>query len=127
MTEHKTPEQELRELIAEGKTILVKLKKTLNGIIYVGVPVLIAFIGSTYYSNSRIATIEATRMTNEKIEEKFATKQQIVFLQNDITDLNNFVFSRNPLVQTEIFEKRYTQALKEFMGDVSRGAETDKN
>ena len=88
MDEHLTPQEQLAKLIAEGNlmiangnkmvengnTILVKLRKTLNGFLYVGIPTIALFLGSYWYNNNRMTTMENTRMTDDQLEEKYATK-----------------------------------------------------
>ena len=76
MDEHLTPQEQLAKLIAEGNlmiangnTILAKLRKTLNGFLYVGIPTIALFLGSYWYNNNRMTTMENTRMTDEKLEE----------------------------------------------------------
>lgn len=129
MDEHLTPEERLEKLICEanlminnGNTLLTKLKKTLNGFIYVGIPTIALFIGSYWYNNNRMTVMENTRMTDDKLEEKFATKAGVVFLQNDIFDLNNSVYTLNGVVTQAYAEQQYNKALKQFTGDISRGA-----
>ena len=121
MEEHLTPEQELRELIATGNALLIKLRKTLNGFLYVGIPVIIVFIGSYWHNNNRMTTLENTRMTDKELEEKFASKDAVVFLQNDLFDLNTTTFKFNDWVVESDVEKEYIKALKQFTGDISRG------
>lgn len=130
-----TLEEELRELIAESrivlmenkasvsesKQVLAKLKKTLNGFLIVGIPTIIAFF-VTYVSNSnRMTAIETTRLTTEQTDAKYASKQSVIFMQNDIFDLNNSVYKLEEWVVTADVEKEYVKILKEFNGDVSRG------
>jgi len=118
----KTAEQELRELITEAKLVLAKTKKTLNGMLIVAIPILATFFYSYVDNSNRMTTIETTRMTDEQLYEKFATKQRVVFLQNDVFDLNNSIFKQNDWTVNEDIEKEYTKALKAFIGDVSRGS-----
>lgn len=135
MVDTKKEQQELRELIEECRTmltesrsvttsselILAKLKRTLNGFLLVGIPIVATFFGSYLYNSNRMTKIEATRMTDEVLYEKFATKQKVVYLQNDIYDINNAAYESSPFGSADDIEKQYTKALKEFMGDVSRG------
>lgn len=135
MDEHLTPEEKLERLIAEGNAmiangnlmvangnaVLLKLRKTLNGFLLVGIPIVATFLGSYWYNNNRMTTMENTRMTDDQLEEKFATKAGVVFLQNDIFDMNMATFvTNNGLLQSNI-EKQYNKALKQFTGDITRG------
>ena len=49
-------------------------------------------------------------------------EERVVFLQNDVFDLNNSIFKQNDWTVNEDIEKEYTKALKAFIGDVSRGS-----
>ena len=129
MDEHLTPEERLEKLIAEGNVmvangnaLLGKLRKTLNGFIYAGVPTICIFLGSYWYNNNRMTVMESTRMTDDKLEEKFATKTSVVFLQNDIFDMSNTCYSLKDANMQAYLEKQYSKALKQFTGDVSQGA-----
>lgn len=121
MEDLKTPEQELRELIAESKAILARLKKTLNGFLIVGIPTILAFFVTYVADSNRMTTIETTRPTLEQTDAKYASKQSVIFMQNDIFDLNNSVYKLEEWVVTADVEKEYVKILKEFNGDVSRG------
>ena len=135
MDEHLTPQEQLAKLIAEGNlmiangnkmvengnTILAKLRKTLNGFLYVGIPTIALFLGSYWYNNNRMTTMENTRMTDKELEEKFASKDAVVFLQNDLFDLNTATFKFNDWVVESDVEKEYIKALKQFTGDITRG------
>ena len=135
MDEHLTQQEQLTILIAQGNlmiangnkmvedgnTILIKLRKTLNGFLYVGIPTIALFLGSYWYNNNRMTTMENTRMTDDQLEEKYATKAGVVFLQNDVFDLSNSTYvSKEGVSQREV-EKQYNKALKQFTGDVTRG------
>ena len=134
MDEHLTQQEQLTILIAQGNlmiangnkmvengnALLTKLRKTLNGFLYVGIPTIALFLGSYWYNNNRMTTMENTRMTDEKLEEKFATKVGVVFLQNNIQDLNTSIYKTNDWVVQEDIEKEYNKALKQFTGDVTR-------
>lgn len=129
MEEHLTPEERLEKLISDGNAmitngnaLLIKLRKTLNGFLYVGVPVLVIFVGSYWHNNNRMTTLETTRMTDKELQEKFASKDAVVFLQNDVFDLNNAVFKKSEWVVESDVEKEYIKALKQFTGDITRGA-----
>ena len=129
MDEHLTPEEQLKQLItqgnlmiANGNILLTKLKKTLNGFIYVGVPTIAIFLGSYWYNNNRMTVLENTRMTNEKLEEKFAAKSDVVFLENNIFDMNCTAFTLQGGVTQSYLEKQYNKALKQFTGDITRSA-----
>ena len=129
MDEHLTPQEQLAKLIAEGNlmiangnTILAKLRKTLNGFLYVGIPTIALFLGSYWYNNNRMTTMENTRMTDDKLEEKYATKAGVVFLQNDIFDLNTSAFTTKDGITQTYLEKQYNKALRQFTGDITRGA-----
>lgn len=129
MDEHLTPEEQLKQLIAQGNLmiangniLLTKLKKTLNGFIYVGVPTIAIFLGSYWYNNNRMTVLENTRMTNEKLEEKFAAKSDVLFLQNNIFDMNCAAFMLQGGVTQSYLEKQYNKALKQFTGDITRSA-----
>lgn len=123
MEELKTPEQELRELIAESKLILGKMKKTLNVMLGIALVVFIPFLYSFVSVQVRLSDIEKTAMTKEEITNKFATKTGVIYLQNDLYDMDGFTFKMNEGVDEERREKAYTKALKEFNGEVARGSE----
>lgn len=87
----------------------------------VAVPIIATFFYSYVDNKERMTRIESTRMTDDQLYEKFATKQKVVYLQNDIYDINNAAYESSPFGSADDIEKQYTKALKEFMGDVSRG------
>ena len=136
MDEHLTQQEQRAKLISEGNlmiangnkmvengnTILAKLRKTLNGFLYVGIPTIALFLGSYWYNNNRMTTMENTRMTDDKLEEKYATKAGVVFLQNDIFDLNTSAFTTKDAVTQAYLEKQYNKALRQFTGDITRSA-----
>lgn len=121
MEENRSLMKENRSLVSEGKATFAKMKKTLNGMLLVAVPILATFFYSYVDNRERMAKIESTRMTDEVLYEKFATKQRVVFLQNDLLDLSTSIFKQNDWTVNEDIEKKYNKILRSFTGDVSRG------
>lgn len=117
----KTAEEELKELITEAKLVLVKTKKTLKGIILTAIPIVITFFYSFVDSRIKLATMEENKLTRTEAESTYAKKTDVVFLQNNIYDMNKSSFVYNPNTDEFRMELSYTRALKQFLGDVSRG------
>ena len=125
MEDIKTPEQELRELIAESKLVLSKLKKTLNVMLVIAGIVFIPFLYSFISVQVRLSDIENTAISKEEAYEKLPTKADIIYLQNDLYDLDGFSFVHKDGITEDQREKAYNKSLKKFNGDVSRGAEEE--
>lgn len=119
----KTAEEQLHEIIKESSLVLIKLKKTLNVLWYVGGGVVVTFFLSFVDVRSRMATLEETKISKDKVEEKYATKAGVVFLQNDIYELNASTFEPQSGIDEAKVEMKYNNALKTFFGDVSRSGE----
>jgi len=133
----KTAEEQLHALINESNLVLTKMKgestlifsklrKLINVLITVGAGIFITFLFSFVDTRSRIATLESEKVTtvemNSKLE-SYASKSSVIFLQNDVYDMNKMFFSYRPNVEEQKMELTYTSALKQFNGDVSRGTE----
>ena len=132
----KTSEEELRMLIEESKSLidknqsmitkgeatLAKMNKTLKGFVATAIPIVLAFFW-TFYDNGRtMARMEEAQLTKTEAESKYATKASVVFLQNDIYDMNNSAFVYSISTTEERMELSYTKALKAFLGDVTRSS-----
>lgn len=107
----------------ENKLVLAKMKKTLNAFIIVAVPVVLTFFYSFVDVRTNMATMEEKKLDKAEAEQKYASKAEVVFLQNDIYDLNNAMYAMKQGMSEEKMEAIYTKALKQFMGDVTRSAE----
>lgn len=116
-----TSEEKLNKLIADGNSVLTKLKKTLNVIWMVGGGTVIVFFMSFVDIRSRMATLEENKLPKTEAESTYAKKTDVVFLQNNIYDMNKSSFVYNPNTDEFRMELSYTRALKQFLGDVSRG------
>ena len=116
-----TSEEKLNRLIADGNSVLTKLKKTLNVIWMVGGGTVIVFFMSFVDIRSRMATLEENKLPKTEAESTYAKKTDVVFLQNNIYDMNKSSFIYNPNTDEFRMELSYTRALKQFLGDVSRG------
>lgn len=116
-----TSEEKLNRLIADGNSVLTKLKKTLNVIWMVGGGTVIVFFMSFVDIRSRMATLEENKLPKTEAESTYAKKTDVVFLQNNIYDMNKSSFVYNPNTDEFRMELSYTRALKQFLGDVSRG------
>lgn len=117
----KTAEEELRELISEARLVLLKTKKTLKGIILTAIPIVLTFFYSYVDNRIKLAAMEETKLPKTEAESTYAKKTDVVFLQNNIYDMNKSSFVYNPNTTEERMELSYTKALKQFLGDVSRG------
>ncbi|MFA7301978.1 MAG: hypothetical protein WC069_06730 [Candidatus Shapirobacteria bacterium] len=116
-----TSEEKLNKLIADGNSVLTKLKKTLNVIWMVGGGTVIVFFMSFVDIRSRMATLEENKLPKTEAESTYAKKTDVVFLQNNIYDMNKSSFIYNLNTDEFRMELSYTRALKQFLGDVSRG------
>ena len=122
----KTAEEELKELITEAKLVLVKTKKTLKGIILTAIPIVITFFYSFVDNRTKLATMEENKLPKTEAESTYAKKTDVVFLQNNIYDMNKSAFVYNPNITEQRMELSYTRALKQFLGDVSRGVQNQQ-
>lgn len=117
----KTAEEELRELISEARLVLLKTKKTLKGIILTAIPIVLTFFYSYVDNRIKLTTMEENKLPKTEAESTYAKKTDVVFLQNNIYDMNKSSFVYNPNTDEFRMELSYTRALKQFLGDVSRG------
>lgn len=117
----KTAEEELRELISEARLVLLKTKKTLKGIILTAIPIVLTFFYSYVDNRIKLTTMEDNKLPKTEAESTYAKKTDVVFLQNNIYDMNKSSFIYNPNTDEFRMELSYTRALKQFLGDVSRG------
>lgn len=122
MEEIRTPEQELKGLLEESKIVLTKLKKTLNLTLVIAGITFIPFLYSFISVQVRLSDIEKTAITKEEAYSKLPTKTDIIYLENDIYDMNGFTFKRNDGITEEQREKAYNKTLRKFNGDVTRGS-----
>lgn len=131
----KTSEHELRMLIEENKGLLeqnksmlargdatfVKMNRTLKGFIATAIPIVLAFFWTFYDNGKTLTRIEEAKVSKTEAESTYAKKTDVVFLQNNIYDMNKSSFVYNPNTDEFRMELSYTRALKQFLGDVSRG------
>ena len=131
----KTSEHELRMLIEENKGLLeqnksmlargdatfVKMNRTLKGFIATAIPIVLAFFWTFYDNGKTLTRIEEAKVSKTEAESIYAKKTDVVFLQNNIYDMNKSSFVYNPNTDEFRMELSYTRALKQFLGDVSRG------
>lgn len=122
ITQHKESLELTNKTLIKAETTLGKLKKTMYGFIVVAIPIVITFFYSYVDSRDRLTKIETTRMTTDELNAKFATKADVIFLQNDIFDLNSSTFKENDWVVQKDVETAYSRALKQFVGDITRGS-----
>jgi len=108
-------------MIAKGEATLSKMNKTLKGFVATAIPIVLAFFW-TFYDNGRtMARIEESSLSKTEAADKYATKADVVFFQNNIYDMNKSSFVYNAYTTEGRMELSYTKALKQFLGDVSRG------
>lgn len=108
-------------MIAKGEATLSKMNKTLKGFVATAIPIVLAFFW-TFYDNGRtMARIEESSLSKTEAADKYATKADVVFFQNNIYDMNNSSFIFKQYADEEKIERMYTKALKQFVGDVTRG------
>lgn len=133
----KTAEEQLHALINESNLVLTKMKsesniiftklrRIINVLITVGAGIFITFLFSFVDVRSRMATLESEKVSKIEIKEqldKYSLKSSVIFLQNDVYDMNKMFFSYRPDAQESKMELTYTSALKQFNGDLTRGAE----
>jgi len=137
----KTAEEQLHALINESNIVLTniktesnkifsKLRKTINVLIVTGSVLFLAFLYSLVEVNSRIATLESSKVSKEVLDEKldkYSLKTGVIFFQNNMYDMNKAYFQYKPMVSEQNMELTYTRALKQFNEDVSRGSEKQIN
>lgn len=136
----KTAEHELRMLIEESKMLIeqnksmiskgeitfVKMNKALKGFILTAIPIVITFFYSFVDNRTKLATMEENKLPKTEAETTYAKKTDVVFLQNNIYDMNKSSFVYNPNTTEQRMELSYTRALKQFLGDVSRGVQNQQ-
>lgn len=122
----KTAEEQLHTLITDANNVLIKLKKTLTIFLYVGIPIIAMFFYSFVDVRLRIGSVEDTKLSLTDADAKYATKSSVVFLQNDIYDMNNTMYQYRMGMTEQRMESYYTKALKAFMGDLSRSSTTNQ-
>lgn len=132
----KTAEEQLHALINESNLVLTrmksesnvifsKLRKLINVLITVGAGIFLTFLFSFVDVRSRMATLESEKASKTEVNEqldKYSLKSSIIFLQNDVYDMNKMFFSYRPNVKENKMEIMYNSALKQFNGDVTRGS-----
>ena len=131
----KTAEEQLHALInesnlalskmkSESNMIFTKLRRVVNVLITVGAGIFITFLYSFIDVRSRMSTLESEKASKVEVSstlEKYSLKSGVIFLQNDIYDMNKLFFEYRDNVDEQKLELSYTKALKEFNGDVTRG------
>ena len=131
----KTAEEQLHALInesnlalskmkSESNMIFTKLRRVINVLIAVGAGIFITFLYSFIDVRSRLATLEVEKASKVEVSsmlERYSLKSGVIFLQNDIYDMNKLFFKYKDNVDEQELELSYTKALKEFNGDVTRG------
>lgn len=110
-----------KSMIAKGEATFARMNKTLKGFILTAIPIVLTFFYSFVDSRVKLASMEESKLTKTEAEAKYATKADVVFLQNNIYDMNNSAFVYNRNMDEKKIELSYTRALKQFVGDVSRG------
>lgn len=121
-----TAEERLHKLIADGNSVLSKLKKTLSVIWMVGGGTVIVFFMSFVDVRSRMATLEESKLPKTEAEEKYALKSDVVWFMNNVQESNTNSFVFNATSNLEKNEKTYNKAVKQFMNDISRGVENQQ-
>ena len=114
----------LNKMKSESNIIFVKLRRIINVLITVGAGIFITFLYSFIDVRSRLATLEVEKASKVEVSsmlERYSLKSGVIFLQNDIYDMNKLFFKYKDNVDEQELELSYTKALKEFNGDVTRG------
>ena len=114
----------LNKMKSESNIIFVKLRRVINVLITVGAGIFITFLYSFIDVRSRLATLEVEKASKVEVSsmlERYSLKSGVIFLQNDIYDMNKLFFKYKDNVDEQELELSYTKALKEFNGDVTRG------
>lgn len=114
----------LNKMKNESNIIFVKLRRVINVLITVGAGIFITFLYSFIDVRSRLATLEVEKASKVEVSsmlERYSLKSGVIFLQNDIYDMNKLFFKYKDNVDEQELELSYTKALKEFNGDVTRG------
>jgi len=137
----KTAEEQLHALINESNLVLTniktesnkifsKLRKTINVLIVTGSVLFLAFLYSLVEVNAKIATLESEKISNTELDaklEKYSLKTSVIWLQNDVFDITKMFYAPNKYYDEQKMEIKYSGALKQFNGDVSRGSEKQIN
>ena len=114
----------LNKMKSESNMIFTKLRRVINVLITIGAGIFITFLYSFIDVRSRLATLESEKASKVEVSstlEKYSLKSGVIFLQNDIYDMNKLFFEYRDNVDEQKLELSYTKALKEFNGDVTRG------
>ena len=114
----------LNKMKSESNIIFVKLRRVINVLITIGAGIFITFLYSFIDVRSRLATLEVEKASKVEVSsmlERYSLKSGVIFLQNDIYDMNKLFFKYKDNVDEQELELSYTKALKEFNGDVTRG------
>ena len=114
----------LNKMKNESNMIFTKLRRVVNVLITVGAGIFITFLYSFIDVRSRMSTLESEKASKVEVSstlEKYSLKSGVIFLQNDIYDMNKLFFEYRDNVDEQKLELSYTKALKEFNGDVTRG------
>ena len=114
----------LNKMKSESNMIFTKLRRVINVLITVGAGIFITFLYSFIDVRSRMSTLESEKASKVEVSstlEKYSLKSGVIFLQNDIYDMNKLFFEYRDNVDEQKLELSYTKALKEFNGDVTRG------
>ena len=114
----------LNKMKSESNIIFVKLRRIINVLTTVGAGIFITFLYSFIDVRSRLATLEVEKASKVEVSsmlERYSLKSGVIFLQNDIYDMNKLFFKYKDNVDEQELELSYAKALKEFNGDVTRG------
>jgi len=132
----KTAEEQLHALINESNLVLMKIKtdsnliftklrKVVNVLIYVGAGVFLTFLLSFVDTRSRIATLESEKASKIEVDtklESYSLKTSVIWLQNDVFDITKMYYAPSQYYDEQKMEIKYSGALKQFNGDVTRGS-----
>lgn len=132
----KTAEEQLHALINESNLVLTKMKtesgviftklrRIINILITVGIGIFITFLYSFVDVRSRMATLESEKASKVEVMEqleKYSLKTDVIFLQNNLFDINKMFYAPGKYYDEARMEAKYSSALKQFNSDVSRGA-----
>ena len=114
----------LNKMKSESNMIFIKLRRVINVLITVGAGIFITFLYSFIDVRSRMSTLESEKASKVEVSsmlERYPLKYDVIFLQNDIYDMNKLFFEYKDNVDEQNLELSYTKALKEFNGDITRG------
>ena len=83
--------------------------------------IIVVFLVPMLVTSGTNSVKNAKQMDSDEIYELFSTKERTVFLQNRIYEMNEKKFMKAASKEGINTDEEYVTALKEFIGDKSRG------